>query len=125
MVSSPLKAKAAAWETPILHERLKSRAVVTKNMRWPLLSSTESPGSGSSIRIPFTCNKSGKAAAGSSDAMSRKAQQDKTASPVRTCEAWSGSHASSCLVVSCSRSCAKCSCAATSLSWVILAHGHS
>ena len=116
VVSSPLKAKTAAWETATLHEPLKSRAVVVNKMLWPLLSTTGSPGSGSSSLIPFTCNKCGKAAFGSSDAIARKEQQDKSASPVRTCEALSGSHVPSCLEVSCSRPCAKCYSAGSSLS---------
>ena len=95
MVSRPLKAKATAWEAPTLHERLHSRAVVVKTMRRPVHSTTDSPGSGSSSRIPFTCNKRGKLASGSSDAMLTKAQQDNSASPVITYEAWSGSHESS------------------------------
>ena len=97
------KAKVTAWETASLHEPLKSRAIVVKNMRWPLLSTTRSPGSGSSGVIPFTCNKCGKVAFGPSNAIAIKAQQDKSASPVRTCETLSGSHETSCLEVSCSR----------------------
>ena len=53
------KAEVAAWETASLHVPMKSRAVVVKNMRWPLLSTTRLPGSDSSMFIPFTCNKCG------------------------------------------------------------------
>ena len=52
MVSSPLKAKAAAWETATLQEPLQSRAVVVKNMRYPLVSTTVSPVSGDAHQKP-------------------------------------------------------------------------
>ena len=52
MVSSPLKAKAAAWETATLQEPLQSRAVVVKNMRSPLVSTTVSPVSGDAQQKP-------------------------------------------------------------------------
>ena len=52
MVSSPLKAKAAAWETATLQEPLQSRAVVVKNMRSPLVSTTVSPVSGDAHQKP-------------------------------------------------------------------------
>ena len=52
MVSSPLKAKAAAWETATLQEPLQSRAVVVKNVRSPLVSTTVSPVSGDAQQKP-------------------------------------------------------------------------